>query len=223
MGATVPVQDNAGWLLEQLRAGLSQAVEAMTGEAPTIQGSLTGDKPTESLWWWEQPLSFPVTATVCIGSAEADLLALGEHILKAVGVEPSPQEARSTYTETIQQALGSLASSIGAKLHREVSCLPGKEFPGPPAVDAKIEISGESRSTLWLSFSPALIVALDPRQPGLTKAVVAGTGAMIPPSGSAQTLPNTMDLLLDVELPVSVSFGRAQLPLKDVARGSRSG
>jgi flagellar motor switch protein FliN/FliY len=27
-----------------------------------------------------------------------------------------------------------------------------------------------------------------------------------------------MDLLLDVELPVSISFGRTQLPLKDVLR-----
>jgi flagellar motor switch protein FliN/FliY len=30
--------------------------------------------------------------------------------------------------------------------------------------------------------------------------------------------PNTLDLLLDVELPVSVSFGRSQLPLKDVIK-----
>jgi flagellar motor switch protein FliN/FliY len=27
-----------------------------------------------------------------------------------------------------------------------------------------------------------------------------------------------MDLLLDVELPVSISFGRAQLPMKDVLK-----
>ena len=30
--------------------------------------------------------------------------------------------------------------------------------------------------------------------------------------------PNSIDLLLDVELPVSVSFGRAQLALKDVIK-----
>ncbi len=30
--------------------------------------------------------------------------------------------------------------------------------------------------------------------------------------------PNPIDLLLDVELPVSVSFGRAQLALKDVIK-----
>ena len=30
--------------------------------------------------------------------------------------------------------------------------------------------------------------------------------------------PSSIDLLLDVELPVSISFGRAQLPLKDVIK-----
>ena len=31
-------------------------------------------------------------------------------------------------------------------------------------------------------------------------------------------MPKTLDLLLDVELPVSVSFGRAQIALKDVLK-----
>ena len=30
--------------------------------------------------------------------------------------------------------------------------------------------------------------------------------------------PRTLDLLMEVELPVSVSFGRAQLPLRDVLK-----
>jgi flagellar motor switch protein FliN/FliY len=42
-----------------------------------------------------------------------------------------------------------------------------------------------------------------------------------PPAKSASgevTKPTAIDLLLDVELPVSVSFGRAQLQLKDVIK-----
>ncbi len=31
-------------------------------------------------------------------------------------------------------------------------------------------------------------------------------------------VPPTMDLLLDVELPVSVSFGRTEIPMKDVLK-----
>ncbi|MBI4875834.1 MAG: flagellar motor switch protein FliN [Acidobacteria bacterium] len=44
---------------------------------------------------------------------------------------------------------------------------------------------------------------------GLAEAVAAGCATTGAPVG---------DLLLDIELPVSVSFGRAKLPLKDVLR-----
>jgi flagellar motor switch protein FliN len=218
MGATESVQNNASWLLAQLREGLSQAVEAMTGDTPAIQASLTSEKPPEKLGWWEQPLSFPAGATVSVGSTETDLLALGGYILRAVGVEPTSQESRSTYAETIQQALGSLASALGSKLHRDVSCPPGKQFPGPAAVDAKIEISGESRSQIWLSFSPSLADALNPPKPEPAKTMAVGASAAQPSPAAAPAPARTMDLLLDVELPVSVAFGRAQLPLKDVMK-----
>ncbi len=45
-----------------------------------------------------------------------------------------------------------------------------------------------------------------------TKAVAAAASA------SAGSSSKTFDLLLDVELPVSVSFGHAQVPLKDVLK-----
>lgn len=218
MGAMESVQGNVSWLLDELRGGLAQAVEAMTGDAPVIQASLTSEKPPQQLSWWEQPLSFPANATVCVGLAEAELVALGQHILRAVGVEASPQEARETYAETIQQALAALASALGSKLRRDVSCLPGKQFPGPAAVGARIEISSDPRTQFWLSFSPSLAAALDPVKPAPVKAIAEGAGTAQPPSSTAPAPPRTMDLLLDVELPVSVSFGRAQLPLKDVIK-----
>ena len=40
----------------------------------------------------------------------------------------------------------------------------------------------------------------------------------LPKHGPSAPKPNSIDLLLDVELPVSVSFGRAQLRLKDVIK-----
>jgi flagellar motor switch protein FliN/FliY len=38
------------------------------------------------------------------------------------------------------------------------------------------------------------------------------------PSAPAPESSKTFELLLDVELPVSISFGRAQIPLKDILR-----
>ncbi len=39
-----------------------------------------------------------------------------------------------------------------------------------------------------------------------------------PAAADARGYPKGLDLLLDVELPVSVSFGRAELPIKDVIK-----
>jgi flagellar motor switch protein FliN/FliY len=51
--------------------------------------------------------------------------------------------------------------------------------------------------------------------PALRDAIQAGVARAGPKAVAA---PGTLDLLLEVELPVSVSFGRAQLPLKDVLK-----
>jgi flagellar motor switch protein FliN/FliY len=38
------------------------------------------------------------------------------------------------------------------------------------------------------------------------------------PPAPRDKAPRTLDLLMEVDLPVSISFGRAQLPLKDVLK-----
>jgi flagellar motor switch protein FliN/FliY len=67
---------------------------------------------------------------------------------------------------------------------------------------------------LVFACSPGLLAAIELDGNGAT-AVLPGTAiaAAAPPSETS-----TMELLLDVELPVSVSFGSAQLPLKDVLK-----
>jgi flagellar motor switch protein FliN len=49
-------------------------------------------------------------------------------------------------------------------------------------------------------------------------AVAIASGFPEIPDGPLGAKPGSIELLLDVELPVSVSFGRAHLPLKDVIK-----
>ncbi len=220
--AAAEIHYTTRWLADELLRGLSLAMEAMTGELPSIEVSVSSEPPAKQLTWWQQPLSFPADAAVYIGCAEADMLSLGEYILNAAGVDATPDESRGTYSETIQQALSALASSLSSKLRHEVNCLAGKQFPGPSGVEAKIEVrSGPNSEVIWLSFHPSILTALNPDKAQPAMAVTAATGMVAPPAQPPQqtkTLPRTMDLLLDVELPVSISFGRAQLPLKDVIK-----
>jgi flagellar motor switch protein FliN/FliY len=70
------------------------------------------------------------------------------------------------------------------------------------------------------ALSPALLDALQ-RVPD-AEAASTGAGALeVPgpePFSSAPPASKTLDLLLDVDLPVSVSFGRTRLPIKEILK-----
>ncbi len=108
---------------------------------------------------------------------------------------------------------------------REVSCEGGAEHVPEtiPEIAASVSLTfGElPQPPLWIGFSPKLVALVS--QP-------AGTGASDAPATPLDTaidagraavrhdIPPTMDLLLDVELPVSVSFGKTEIPMKDVLK-----
>src|SRR5450756_1584190 len=76
------------------------------------------------------------------------------------------------------------------------------------------------RQPLWIGFSPKLVALLSHPAGGEgaeahSGPVDAGGGAVHAGRGD---IPPTMDLLLDVELPVSVSFGKTEIPMKDVLK-----
>jgi flagellar motor switch protein FliN/FliY len=105
------------------------------------------------------------------------------------------------FLEIVRQSLAALAGSLSAHLAAEVRCEADREeknWPGDAAWIAADVSLGESQMRFFAGFEPGLIAALQ-KQPE--------------PAPS-----KTYDLLLDVELPVSVSFGRAQVPLKDVLK-----
>lgn len=216
----------ASWLADELTTRWAQALEGMTGERPAVQWSpVTGPAP-DDIEWWEQPYSFPAGAIVYAGATSADSIQLGGKVLEAAGVEASPEDARGTYLETLNQALSGLGQALTARLRKEVTCTAGKNCPapGPKATGLaaiKITLSGQSPIELLASFNPEMIGALESEnKPVKQVAAAEGSGALPPATGAPapQGPPRTMELLYDVELPVSVSFGRAQLPLKDVIK-----
>ena len=150
----------------------------------------------------------------------------GTLTLKAAGLETvETNEARNTWLEILGQSLSGLARSIGAVLGREVTCETGTERAPEAIPEAAASVSltfGESpQSPLWIGFSPKLVALISRSPPGgdaaeaLTAPVDAAPEATRTSRGD---IPPTMDLLLDVELPVSVSFGKTEIPMKDVLK-----
>jgi flagellar motor switch protein FliN/FliY len=219
-----------GWLSRELTSRCGQALEGMTGEKPDINWSPFRGQAEPEIEWWEQPLSYPEGALVYVGITGPDAIVLGGTVLEAAGVEATPEEAKSTYFETLNQTLSGLGQALAARLRKEVTCPTGRKSPSPgPAacgyIAIRITVSGGLQIRLLAAFDPILVDSLEPEQQPLGQAAAAGSGsgaalsvANTGPAAAPQGPARTMDLLYDVELPVSVSFGRAQLPLRDVIK-----
>ena len=211
-------------LLDQWCAGLAQVVESMADQKPELQWEpATAAPATGDLLWWEQPFQVLPGVTLWVGTPQATWEYTGTLTLKAAGLETvESNEARNTWLEILGQSLSIMARGIGALLGREVTCEAGLER-GPEAqrdLAATVEVSfGEtSLSPLWIGFSPKLIGLVSHSGGTAEEAPSGGTGRLAAADADARGIPPTMDLLLEVELPVSISFGKTEIPMKDVLK-----
>jgi len=214
------------WLLENWTARLADSFEGMTGERPGVGWRPAPDAPSglQDVLWWEQPLSLGPNATFWAGAPRAAWLEIGGQVLRAAGIEASdPHDVRNTYLEALSQACSGLATGISRRLGAEVTCEKGKENPPPAsglaAFDIDLTLGGSQLPALHLCLLPAV---RDLFQTGVARpsssAVVAPSARPAEPRAEKPDSHKTFDLLLEVELPVSVSFGRARLTLKDVLK-----
>jgi flagellar motor switch protein FliN/FliY len=202
--------DSFRWLAEQWAARLGQVLESMTLERPEVSVESTPpalEAGSETLWW-RQEWNLAARPLLLTGVPRDTWMELGGRMLRAAGVEdPSPADARQTCLEILSQTCAGLAQALTAKRGQETVCTTGGEERQPPPAatgcSVKVAFGGINLPALWLSFDPLLVEA-------------AG-GKEDDPAGT-ETAPGAMDLLLDVEMPVSISFGRAQVPLEEVMK-----
>jgi flagellar motor switch protein FliN/FliY len=222
-----PDSDAALWLAEEWSRQITRAVESMTGEpaqitfAPHRLAPLEIDPSQQEVLWWEQPLSLSPDSRIWVGAGGSSWQEIGNRVLRSAGVDDAtPEDIRSTYLEIVNQSLSGVASAVSARARKEISCVEGRAGAAPAAPDASayaFQITlGEQPFQLLAVFARSLANLSDaPAQPVSKAASPESPQASRP---GATTDPGSLDLLLDVELPVSVSFGRAQLMLKDVIK-----
>lgn len=214
-----------GWLLKEWASRLVAALDSMSGSTPTVETAapsqdLAPDALASALWW-EQPFQPMSDAAIWVGASEESWSGIGGLVLKAAGVEDAtPEDLRGTYLEVIQQALSGVAQSLAGLVQADVRCEGGAERSQPPPGDlfpVRIKFDDGEAIALVLAFSPGLAKWSPAGQSASPPAQQAGSD----PAAQVQEEPHTtrtIDLLYDVELPVSVSFGRAHLPLKEVLK-----
>lgn len=221
------------WFADAFQHSLSQSLEAMTMEQAKVQWTvvpLAQGIPDPALnWaWWEQSISAGPNTILWLGLPEADWNAIGKLALSAAGIDDAtPEDCQGTWKEISSQSLSSSASAFGKRIRKEVNPGPGKDVPSPPSFEVclefKIELAGAGH-TVRLGWNADVQLLLDPPSaPVEEQRPKAGAAAPSQPAPGKTANPavensRTLSLLLEVELPVSVSFGRAQLPLKDVLK-----
>jgi flagellar motor switch protein FliN/FliY len=218
------------WLVETWAERLAETIENMTAERPSVvtHSGVPGWDATEPALWWEQPLSLGSQAVVWVGAPERVWLYIGTYVLRSAGIETSePADARNTYLEVLSQALSGMSRNLSERLHRQADCENGKETeaPAPDSTSFQVELNLGDAPVEPISFRLAATFArtlnfnapvVGPAEPAPQVPTAAGpiAGHDMAPVHK----PQAFDLLMEVELPVSVSFGRAALPLKDVLK-----
>jgi flagellar motor switch protein FliN/FliY len=211
-------------VLDRWAESLAQVLESMTDRRPKVQwrsgtGPWLADSAGLPLLWWEQPFRGGSGMTVWVGAPRALWEHAGTLTLKAAGLEEvNETEARNTWLEILGQSLGQMARSIGAVLGHEVGCDGGVER-GPDAqarewASITMQFPDSDLPPGALVLAPALLAALAANR----VPAEAEEGAPALPGESPNQPSRTMELLLDVDLPVSISFGKTHLPLRDVLK-----
>jgi len=152
-------------------------------------------------------------------------MGIGKHLLSSAGIEASgPADARNTFLEISSQAVSGLCQAVSERLGRNVSTEGGGESrPSPGAVlfEVAVTLAADTLS-LYVSVSSSLAEDLESSKSSTGPAAAerisdTRTGADREP-GPRKKETNPLELVMEVELPVSVSFGRAELPLRDVLK-----
>jgi flagellar motor switch protein FliN/FliY len=196
----------------------------MTDQRPEIRWTGgSGTIATEAgALWWEQPFQPLPGLTLWVGAPAKVWEHAGSITLTAAGLENvAPAEVRNTWFEILGQSLSVMARSLGAVFGREITCDAGVER-------AAGDFGGWASVTMRFPGVdlPPLAIALGSRLLGMLASPPANEGERHethdepPPAPAEAPLPQsrTMELLLDVDLPVSISFGKTQLALKDVLK-----
>ena len=219
-------------ILDAWAESLAQVLESMTDERPSVEwrmgtGTMFPGETGAPLLWWEQPLKAAVESPgderaagmkVWVAAPRATWEHTGALTLKAAGLEDLTEgDTRNTWFEILGQSLAGMARAIGAALGHEITCDAGLErapdLQPPKWASATIRFGAGEPLLLAVALAPPVVIALEPAASGAdTKDTEATEQAAEQVHG-----PN-VDLLLDVDLPISISFGRTQLALNDVLK-----
>ena len=209
----MPVADG---IFAQWTQLFGEAISSMAAQATSVSVSTLSVAP-EELDWLGQKLSLTPEVLIWLGAPTTASGQIGKVALAGAGLEdPSPEDIAGTFRELVGQALSGVAQAVGRLIQKEVTCGGGLETVPSPAEQGQtfeVRIGETVIGPLQIVVSSKLIALLEATQ--APPSVTPDTPQREPLSSEGR---GRIDLLLDVEMPVRVSFGKAQLLLRDVIK-----
>src|SRR3984885_10179299 len=201
-------------LIQYLETALTQAIGSMTGKDFTVAlDESSGEaRPLESALTWQQSFSTPEGPSFWISAGKDLWETLGRVTLEAAGIdEVTDEDCRSTWREILNQTISGIASAMTAEKAREVAPSQGTEIEGEPPGLTWVNFSiGDASGGTWPFKASWTNELAGLGEPGLETAPG--------PVARANAVSKTFDLLLEVALPIAVSFGRTSLQIREVLK-----
>jgi flagellar motor switch protein FliN/FliY len=198
---------------EQFARNMAGAVEAMAGQSATGEAKHANQSALAQIG---APLvircSFGVSeAKLTIVADQSAWAAISDAALAGAGIEDSDEELKKqTWQELLTQAASPLLADRAGDPAAGVSLEEAGSVPNAlgELFILEVDLAGNRLPAFLMGIPAELVEALAPPQVALPDPQPRGNMAV----------PATLDRLLDVELPLSISFGKTQLPVQDILK-----
>lgn len=215
-------------IASEFRTRLAASLEMLCGaqvevaEAPPPSGV--------TCEWRAHPLDTQPASQLYTAAPEIIGRAIGARVLSAAGLDDfTDEDVAGSYTEVLQSALSAVAQYLGRALGSDIALLEasvcGTDSPAAFEVAYQLQFEDQSLAPLCFGVSSSLLSILEGRtqEDAVSPAPEPSTDPQ-----SKSRMPTTITLaasdgddlsrVLDLELPIRVSFGKAKVALKDVLK-----
>lgn len=202
---------------DQVVKAFEKTLEALLAKpvVATLEGSKATLVPEPDSILWQQIFSILPDPAAWVYAPEATWKTISTEVLTAAGLdEVTEEDQRSTWSEVVQQSLSAFTTVLTSEVQREITLKKGGATEEVPATISKwlaLEFELDRGPVrLDIAISPDLVAVYDSET--FTETLEK------PQKLSREGMSKTFDLLLDVSLPVSVSFGKTSLQLREVLK-----
>jgi flagellar motor switch protein FliN/FliY len=215
------------WLAEEWGRCFAGVVASMADQRPstTCDGIAVPFLAAEGSLISQQEFSLGPASTICVSAPELVWREAGTRVLRAAGIEDvGRDDALSTFHEILSQTFSGVAQAMSSRLGQEVTCAARSDKESLPedtiGTSLSIELADADIADYPVFISPTseLVEQLRAGEAPVAPSPSSHATAEPPTTQASSSISKTFDLLLGVHLPVSVSFGKTSMMVKEVLK-----